>query len=157
RRPRNRPRRPLRPPPVPVTPAPFWVDVPLGRLEPDQCAIDPAGASPPQGADLGGEGERVVAALGGQDAGAFGGAGVDHRTGAGAGVPGAIEEQSQLLVAAQHGGHGVVDDGGRDVTGDQAADGQSGGGGRTGRRGQDQARDYVPRLAERGQYLVQGL
>ena len=102
-------------------------------------------------------GERVVAALGGQDAGALGRAGVDHRTGADAGVPGPLEGQSQLLVTAERGRHGVVDDGGRDVAGDQAADGQPGGRGRTGGRGQDQPRDYVSRLAERGQYLVQGL
>src|SRR5262249_45805322 len=66
--PRPRPRRPLRPPPPAVTPPrprgprpprgppaprparpaarppPFWVDVPLGRLEPAPCAIDPVSA-----------------------------------------------------------------------------------------------------------------
>ncbi|MGH3172342.1 MAG: hypothetical protein ACRDPF_00540 [Streptosporangiaceae bacterium] len=38
-----------------------------------------------------------------------------------------------------------------------AADGQPGGRSRPGRRGQDQAADHVPRLAERGEHLVQGL
>ncbi len=135
----------------------FTAEDTLERVASRGDLFAPLLALSPQGPDLGGERERVVAALRGQDAGAFRRAGVDGGARADPVVPRPLEEQGLLLVAAERGGHGVVDDRGRHVPGDQPADGQPGGRGRSRRRGQDQPRDHVTGLAERGQRLLERL
>ena len=76
----------------------FTAEDTLARVDEHGDLFAPLAGLPPQGADLGGEGERVVAALGGQDAGALGRARVDDGPRADPGVPGALERDGQLLV-----------------------------------------------------------